>query len=78
MMSASEAANGLMFFQPPDVLNHIGARHGQWLTVVIMEGGCGRRYPSWGWGLRVGRWGSGTCAVWFGVTAWSECSHQSL
>ena len=25
--------------QPADVLAHIGARPGQWLTVVIMEGG---------------------------------------
>ncbi|GIL74147.1 hypothetical protein Vretifemale_4192, partial [Volvox reticuliferus] len=37
VLANQESANGLMLFQPSDVLAHIGARPGDWLTVVIME-----------------------------------------
>ncbi|KXZ53260.1 hypothetical protein GPECTOR_7g1154 [Gonium pectorale] len=37
VMEHSETNDGLILFQPSDVLVHIGARPGQWLTVVIME-----------------------------------------
>ncbi|GFR47950.1 hypothetical protein Agub_g9754 [Astrephomene gubernaculifera] len=36
-MRVSEAGPSLLLFQPSDVLAHLGARPGQWLTCVIME-----------------------------------------